>query len=187
MDRPGYGYSDYGKAYPSILDQVAAVRKVLEQYPLVEVWLVGYSYGGPIAAAYAGKHPDSVAALVLLAPVIAPEAEPYFWFNPVLNTRLARWFLPQFIDVANQEKLQHTAALRHITPYWKQIEVPVYHLHCEDDWIAPFTANTGWSEAMLPVGQLELITWDGDSHFLPGRIKGRVDSVFRVLGEPTIK
>lgn len=181
MDRPGYGYSNYGKAQPSIEKQAEAAQQVLSGYQPSELIVVGYSYGGPIAAAYTARYPESIKVLVLLAPVIAPEGEKLFWFNSVLDTRLARWLLPRFIDVANEEKLHHAEALREIASDWKVIAVPVYHLHCEDDWIAPFAENTGWTKRMIPEEQLELITWNGDSHFLPGRIKDRVDPVLQEM------
>lgn len=181
MDRPGYGFSDYGDAQPSIIKQAEAVERVLSQYQYSELIVVGYSYGGPIAADYTARYPASIKALVLLAPVIAPDGEKLFWFNSILDTRLARWLLPKFIDVANEEKLQHADALREMADDWKAIKVPVYHLHCEDDWIAPFAENTDWTETMIPQEQLELITWNGDSHFLPGRIKNRVDPVLQEI------
>lgn len=177
MDRPGYGYSDYGQAVPSIIDQAKAVRRVLERYQPEYLLVVGYSYGGPIAAAYAGRYPEQVDALLLLAPVIAPDGEQLFWFNSVLDNRVARWLLPKFISVANEEKLAHAEALRQIAGDWDQIEAPVCHLHCADDWIAPFADNTSWSKSKIPAGQLLLITWEGDSHFLPNRIKERVDPI----------
>lgn len=181
MDRPGYGYSGYGEAEPSIIRQADAVQHVLSHYQLSELILVGYSYGGPVAAASAARYPQKVKALLLLAPVIAPEGEKLFWFNSLINTWLVRRLIPRIIVVANEEKLHHTTALREMAGTWKNIDAPVYHLHCKDDWIAPFADNTNWTKLMIPEEELTLITWQGDSHFLPGQIKNRVDSVFSLI------
>lgn len=177
MDRLGYGYSHYGKGEPSIIEHVKAAKFVMDQYQPDTIILVGYSYGGPIAGSFAGRHPEKLKALLMLAPVNAPDGERIFWFNPVFKTRIAKWLLPKFIEVANVEKLAHAEALRAIAEDWKKIKVPVKHLHCMDDWIAPFDYNTSWSKQHIPKDQLELITWEGDSHFLPNQLKGRIEPV----------
>ncbi len=47
---------------------VDAAANVMEQFPEVEVWVVGgHSLGGVAAAAFAADHPDKVAGLVFLA------------------------------------------------------------------------------------------------------------------------
>lgn len=181
MDRPGYGFSAYGHAEPSIIEQVEAVHFVLEHYRPQNLVVVGYSYGGPIAGDYAARYPEHIKAVLLLAPVIAPQGEKLFWFNPILDTWLARLLLPKFIDVANEEKLAHAKALQAIAPDWKKIKAPVYHLHCMDDWIAPFDVNTAWTQQNIPASQLHQVTWMGDSHFLPNHVKGHVDPVLKEI------
>ncbi|MEM6377842.1 MAG: alpha/beta hydrolase, partial [Bacteroidota bacterium] len=155
MDRLGYGFSNYGKGEPSIVEHVKAAQFVLDHYQPDTLILVGYSYGGPIAGALAGKQPKKLKALLMLAPVNAPDGERIFWFNGVFKTRVAKWLLPKFIEVANVEKLGHAAALEAIAEEWTKIQVPVKHLHCMDDWIAPFDYNTNWSKKQIPAEQLE--------------------------------
>jgi pimeloyl-ACP methyl ester carboxylesterase len=181
MDRPGYGFSNYGKAEVSVVEQVEAARFVLEHYQAENLIVVGYSYGGPVAGSYAGRYPNKVKALLLLAPVIAPEGEKLFWFNSYLDSWGARLFLPKFIDVANEEKLFHAEALREIADDWKKIQAPVYHMHCMDDWIAPYEVNINWTKQNIPEEQLHLINWMGDSHFLPNNVKDHVDPVLQTI------
>lgn len=181
MDRLGYGYSNYGEGEPSIIEHVKAAKYVLDQYQPDTIILVGYSYGGPIAGSLAGRHPEKLKALLMLAPVNAPEGERIFWFNGLFETRVAKWLLPKFIEVANVEKLSHATALQAIAEDWTKIQVPVKHLHCMDDWIAPFEYNTDWSKQQIPTEQLELITWMGDSHFLPNQQKDRIKPVLMDL------
>jgi pimeloyl-ACP methyl ester carboxylesterase len=49
--------------------------------------LVGFSWSGALATAYALAYPDSVAGLVLLAPVTHPWEGGVGWYNPILAAR----------------------------------------------------------------------------------------------------
>ena len=68
VDRPGHGLSG---APPgggvSIGDQAALLRGALAQIGVPRAGLVGHSYGGSVALAWAVDAPESVSALVLLA------------------------------------------------------------------------------------------------------------------------
>jgi len=68
MDLRGHGMADAPRnndyAVPNLSDDVAAVADGLQLDRFV---LVGHSLGGMVAADYAGKHPERVAGLVLLA------------------------------------------------------------------------------------------------------------------------
>jgi pimeloyl-ACP methyl ester carboxylesterase len=70
-DRPGFGYSTRPSTVLSLFEQARilhdAVGKSLER-PVV----VGFSYGGPVACAYAEEFPKDVRALVLVAAVGDP-------------------------------------------------------------------------------------------------------------------
>ena len=50
---------------------------------------------------------------------------------------------------------------------WKGIKVPTVHIHSVDDWIAPFLCNVTFSKKVIDKSKLEVITIEGDAHFLP--------------------
>lgn len=181
LDRPGYGYSNYGQAEGSIMNQVAAAEFIMERYDPDTLMVVGYSYGGPIAGCYTAHNKENLKSLLMLAPVNAPDGERIFWFNHIFKTKLAKLILPTFINVANDEKMAHTEALQVIRGDWAEIEVPVVHMHCTDDWIAPYEVNTNWSKENIPADQLQMITWTGNSHFLPNQVKDRIKPVMLEL------
>lgn len=60
-DRPGFGYSNFGNAEPSLKKQALALKPILEKYrhnkPRV---LVGHSLGGPLIAKMAIEYPELV-------------------------------------------------------------------------------------------------------------------------------
>ena len=92
-DRPGY--SKLSDEYMSVDDQVDVANAIINQFPDKKIMLVGYSYGGPIAAVLAGKYPERIRSILLLAPVIDPYHEKIFWFNPILNSNAVSWLIPQ--------------------------------------------------------------------------------------------
>lgn len=65
FDRPGYGYSDGG--YFPAHRQLRAIDELLDRLRIRRAVLVGHSYGGTLALAYADLHPERVRGLVLVA------------------------------------------------------------------------------------------------------------------------
>jgi pimeloyl-ACP methyl ester carboxylesterase len=64
FDRPGFGFSSGG--YHPLAEQLATIRQLLEALGLRRVVLVGHSYGGTLALAYAQRRPQDVRGLVLV-------------------------------------------------------------------------------------------------------------------------
>jgi pimeloyl-ACP methyl ester carboxylesterase len=73
IDRPGHGYSGRGgpeDADPMVqADAIAAAMAAIDVHRAV---IVGHSFGGSVAAAFAVRHPGATAGLVLLAPATHP-------------------------------------------------------------------------------------------------------------------
>ena len=68
LDRPGHGLSGTAPGGSvSIGDQAALLRGALARIGVTRASLVGHSYGGSVALAWAVDAPESVSALVLLA------------------------------------------------------------------------------------------------------------------------
>ena len=68
LDRPGFGYSDYGEAEPSIDHQAYFIKKALDQFDHRIKILVGHSLGGPVIAKMAMNYQGLAQALIFLAP-----------------------------------------------------------------------------------------------------------------------
>lgn len=72
FDRPGFGYSSGG--YHPLAEQLATIRELLEALGVRgRVVLVGHSYGGTLALAYAEQRPQDVRGLVLVDAAAAGE------------------------------------------------------------------------------------------------------------------
>jgi len=74
IDRPGHGGSDRPPGKVTVEVQARLLRRTLSRLGIHEPMLVGHSWGGSLALAYALHYPGDVSAIVLLAPAAYPDA-----------------------------------------------------------------------------------------------------------------
>ncbi len=88
IDRPGHGWSERpgGSRDASPARQAALIHQALEAMGVRRAIVVGYSWSGALAAAFALEFPQAVAGLVLLAPVTHPWPGGVAWYHHVLTT-----------------------------------------------------------------------------------------------------
>jgi pimeloyl-ACP methyl ester carboxylesterase len=92
IDRPGMGWSRRkGRGGSAPQFQAAILRDVLNQLGIARAIVVGHSWGGALAAAFALDHPDRVAALVLLAPPLYPLAHRATSLYALFATPILGW------------------------------------------------------------------------------------------------
>jgi pimeloyl-ACP methyl ester carboxylesterase len=91
IDRPGHGWSDRpgGDDDASPARQAVLVAEALEQLDIRRAIIVGYSWSGALATAFALAFPDRVAALVLLAPVTHPWPGGIAWYYGLTSMPVA--------------------------------------------------------------------------------------------------
>jgi len=147
VDRLGYGKSGYGKEELSIETQALAINQIIENENTAhkKVYLVGRSYGAPIAAWLAINHPQTYEKLVLISPVIDPNKEKFYWFSDLGNSPLVQWMLPDMLNVATKEKFSHQKEMKLMEPKWKNLCTPTYVLVGEEDVVAD-TANFSFAK-----------------------------------------
>lgn len=97
VDRPGHGWSDRpggaADALPSA--QAKLIHQALVNLGIKRPIVLGHSWSGALATAYALAYPDGVSGLVLLAPVTHPWPGGIGWINdvvalPVIGQLIAR-------------------------------------------------------------------------------------------------
>jgi pimeloyl-ACP methyl ester carboxylesterase len=99
IDRPGHGWSTPGNAPDSASPrgQAALLREALQRLGVTSFVLVGHSWGGTLAGAYALDYPQDLVGLILLAPVAFPWAGGISWYHqlgamPILGPAFAHLF-----------------------------------------------------------------------------------------------
>jgi pimeloyl-ACP methyl ester carboxylesterase len=167
-DRPGFGYSNFGNAEPSLHKQSEALKPIIEKYknnhPVI---LVGHSLGGPLIAKIAMDHPDLIDALIIVAGSIDPELEPNeTWFRAPLATPFLSWVLPGSFRASNEEIYHLKPELEAMLPFWKNITCPVIVIQGTKDELVP-AGNADFAEKMLVNANLEVVLVEGMNHFVP--------------------
>lgn len=137
IDRPGYGYSDFGNEMTSIDLQAQLMSSWIENKKLKNVITVGSSYGGPLAARI-GYLNDNVKAVIMISPAIDPDNEKDIWASRFTRWKLTRWLVPTSYRVAGDEKQVHAKELALIKDDWSKMTIPVYHFHGDMDDIVPY-------------------------------------------------
>ncbi|NIK73543.1 pimeloyl-ACP methyl ester carboxylesterase [Thermonema lapsum] len=161
IDRPGYGYSSFELPPPTIDTQARLLLALLSTHTQKkQAIVVGYSYGGPVAARMGMLAPRQIRALILAAPALDPENEKYFWFNRPLE--YFRWVLPTALEHAQIEKMRHVEDLQAIQDGWQHIQCPVTLIHGKADRIVP--DNSAFVKEKLGHVPLRLINPDDIGH-----------------------
>lgn len=177
IDRPGYGYSNFGDEMPNIGLQAQLMSELIDQFEFENVIAVGSSYGGPLAARLAVLN-ERVKGVLMISPAIDPRQEKHI--KGVMWTQfwLTGWMVPTGYRVAGDEKVVHAAELAKLEADWSKVTVPVIHIHGNQDDIVPYgninytksvfsniktitTPNTGheiaWGRPELIIPHLELL------------------------------
>ncbi len=99
IDRPGHGWSTPGTGPDATTPggEAALVREALQRLGVTSFVLLGHSWGGTLAAAYALDYPQDLAGLILLAPVAYPWVGGTSWYYelgaaPVIGPAFAHLF-----------------------------------------------------------------------------------------------
>ena len=147
VDRPGYGYSNFGDEIPSITTQAAIMSGLIEYYDLKHVIVIGSSYGGPLAARLAVES-KNVEGIIMVSPAIDPQQEKKIWASRFTQWWLTRWLVPTGYRVAGDEKTVHAKELERIAADWSKVTVPVVHIHGDADDLVPYT-NVNYSRSVF--------------------------------------
>lgn len=112
FDRPGLGYSERQHRRDSIAEQAGLLAETARRLGAERPIVVGQSYGGAVALAWAVHHPDRLAALVPVAAASHPWEVPLDLFYRVTSSRLGgllavplltAWVPPALVDRALEE------------------------------------------------------------------------------------
>lgn len=187
VDRPGYGYSGYGKSVPFLEEQARMLMPLLKDtsQPVI---LTGHSFGGPVAVRLTMDYPELVDGLVLIAPAIDPALEPAEdWFRLPLSATSLRWLLPPAWRTANDEIYFLEDQLIEMLPRWKEIKIPVTVIQGMKDIRVP-AGNARFAKAMLiDSPNVNIIIREHLNHFIPWQepelIEEAIIEILQVLSQ----
>lgn len=169
VDRPGYGFSDFGKPECSVQEQARLIYNIIASYkqkgrPFI---IVGSSYGGTVATRIAMDYPALADQIVLVSASVAPGEEKTPWLANLAVTPVIKYLSPKVGRVASAEKLSHRSELEAMLPFWDSIRCKVLILHGDDDRLI-YYQNALFAKSQLHrAASVELRTLPGRGHGIP--------------------
>lgn len=167
VDRPGFGYSDFGKV-SNLATQSAVLNQWMKKVDNGKpVYLVGHSLGGPLVMKMAVDDQKLYDGLVVISGSIDPDEEkPEKWRVLLYKTPL-NYFLPGAFRPSNKELWYLKQDLKDLKKEIPSITIPVYFIHGDNDtWVPP--GNVEFGKKMLrnseQIGELML---PKGNHFIP--------------------
>jgi pimeloyl-ACP methyl ester carboxylesterase len=105
IDRPGFGYSDFGEAM-HLQQQCKMIMPVLEKLKTEKpMYLVGHSMGGPIVVKLAAENTKLFSKIVIVAGALDVTQEKKETWRKVMNVKPFYWALPGAFGPSNTELL----------------------------------------------------------------------------------
>mgnify|MGYP001980086863 CR=1 FL=1 len=168
LDRPGYGYSNYGNPQTNIQKQAESIFNTIYQIAdsTQHIILVSHSFGGPIASYIGIRHPNKIKGHLMLNPVMDPESEPMFWFSGAPLWWPIKYISSGAMKVAAHEKISHPEELESLSHLWTKSKIPTIMIQGRKDWLAPFE-NAQFVKDHFDPDFIKVKILDESSHFVP--------------------
>lgn len=181
LDRPGYGYSDFGESYVSVAAEAEYLQGLIndvigQEKPFV---IVGSSYGGPVGVKLAMQNANRLRALVLVSAAVAPGQEKTYGITPIVDVEPLRRFVPLLLRMPNDEKLAHRRSLEAIANGWEAIRSPVFILHGKADKLI-YYPNAEYAKEKLVNAPVTLVPFEKLGHVINWKYGDTVRHYMRV-------
>lgn len=167
IDRPGFGFSSFGKAR----NLEAQSRLIGPLLGIIQngkpVFAVGHSLGGPMVLRLCIDYPQSFAGLVLLAASVSPQLEKPEKWRPVLFKTPLNYLVPGAMRPANEELWYLKTDLRKMEPELRQIIVPIWILHGDKDPLVPVENVKFIQQQCSNAKPMRTTIIPGANHFIP--------------------
>lgn len=167
VDRPGFGYSDFGAAeHLAVQSSMISplFNKIGNQRPM---FLVGHSLGGPMVIKLAADNPGEFSGIVIISGSLDPgEEEPEKWRPWLFRTPL-NWLVPGALRPANEELWYLKKDLVDLKKDFPAIQCPVYFIHgSSDDMVPPANVEYG-KKLLVSAKSVETTMIPNANHFIP--------------------
>lgn len=164
IDRPGYGYSDFGQVVTGLQLQVQLLRPLVDSLSgNGQAMLLGSSYGGPVAAQLAMDLPDRFSQLILMSASLEPGAEKTYWISYPMTAPLIRYLFPPSFVMSSDEKLTHRQELETLTA-WDRIRCKTLIVHGDQDGLVYYRNAMYAKRRLVNARSVTTVTMTGKGH-----------------------
>ena len=167
FDRPGFGYSDFGKAMH--LDEqcqllLPVLQKLKNDQPM---FVCGHSMGGPVVAKLAADDPALFKTAVIVAGAIDPSQEKKETWRHIMKGKPMYWFLPGAFGPSNTELLYLKKDLVPLANDLKNIKCNILFVHGDKDTWVPIENIAYGKKMMVNAASIDADTLRGADHQIP--------------------
>ena len=167
IDRPGFGYSNFGDA-KNLDDQSKLISPLVKSFQNGKpMYAIGHSLGGPMIAKLQMDNENLFTGLVFLAAAVDPgEEKPERW-RFMVNGSILQYFLPGAFRPSNEELVYLKTDLKYLDKEWDRVTCPVWIIHGDKDTFVP-VANVEYAKKKLARAQsVEVKILPGAKHLIP--------------------
>lgn len=98
FDRPGHGWSGRGKGHEAQAEQAALIAALMDRLGIGPAVIVGHSFGGSIAAAFALAYPEKTKGLLFLSAATHPwPGGKTSWYYSLTTVPLLGWLFSETV------------------------------------------------------------------------------------------
>ena len=167
IDRPSFGYSDFGRALP-LREQTALMLAALDSFQNGKpVFLAGHSLGGPIVVRMAAERPGTIQGIMLISGSVDPSLEPREAWRNWMEKPPLRYLLPGAFRPSNTELVHFKKDILELQGDFQKVQCDVHIVHgMRDKWVPPGNAD----HARRQLGNARRVEWlmiEEGNHFIP--------------------
>jgi pimeloyl-ACP methyl ester carboxylesterase len=167
VDRPGFGYSNFGEAKRLAEQSKLLLPVLLEIDNGKPVYLVGHSLGGPLAMKMAADNPTGVSGIMLLAGSVDPALEPAETWRKVVEHFPLRYMLPGAFRPSNTELLYFKEDVISLANDFDKVTCSVYLVHGDQDSWVPVGNVEYARKKLINARTVHTAILKGGHHFIP--------------------
>lgn len=178
IDRPGFGYSDFGEAH-HIEDQSALISPLFKLWKNGKsVYLVGHSLGGPMIIQLNADNPGLFDGLVLLAGSVDPAEEREESWRYILDAGILSYLVPGAMRPSNTELKYFKKDVYALQDKFALVKCKVFIVHGTEDPLVPVGNAAYAQKKLVNAASVKLTLIPGANHFIPWT---KYDTIKQVL------
>lgn len=167
VDRPGFGYSEFGKAMTLQEQSIYLITLANSLKNGKPLYLAGHSLGGPMVVKMAADAPDLFKGIMLISASVDPSLEPKEQWRYVMDRYPLKLLLPGSFRPSNTELVYFKEEVKTMADDLHKIKSKVYIVHgTKDSWVPPGNADFARNN-LTNAAEVKTLMLEEGNHFIP--------------------